>query len=359
MIIELKNISKTYNKCIEAVKNVSFGVEEGQIVSLLGPSGCGKTTLLRLLAGLERPEKGEIILRGEPVVRKNHFISPEKRGIGMVFQDYALFPHLTVQDNVAFGFKGKEKRKKKSKIQETIELVGLAGMEKKYPAELSGGQQQRVALARSLVLDPLLVLLDEPFSNLDVNLRDKMRHDVTRIIRQSKATAIFVTHDQVEALTISDKIIVMNKGEVEQIGSPRDIYQLPETDFVASFVGQSNILEGIIGEDSQSVITDIGKIPCHHTHAKKPGEKVSISIRPDSFEYDTDGPLEGIVEEYSYKGVNIDVTISVNKKYVSSDREKESNQKKRLLVHVHPELEVKKGEKLNFKVLSDFVAVIQ
>ena len=221
-------------------------------------------------------------------------------------------------------------------------------MEKKYPAELSGGQQQRVALARSLVLDPLLVLLDEPFSNLDVHLRDKMRHDITKIIRQSKATAIFVTHDQIEALTISDKIVVMNQGQVEQIGSPREIYQLPETKFVASFVGQSNILTGIIGKDSKSIITEIGKIPCQHTHDRKPGDRVSLSIRPDSLEYDPDGPIEGIVAEYSYRGINIDVTISVNTK----------SGKKKLLVHVHPEFEVKKGNKLRFKVLLDFVAVI-
>lgn len=312
MIIKLKNISKTYNGCIEAVKNVSFGVKEGEIFSLLGPSGCGKTTLLRLIAGLERPDKGVITLRGKTVVGENHYLSPDKRGIGMVFQDYALFPHLTVYQNVAFGFRSKEKSKKKNKILSTIELVGLSGMEKQYPAELSGGQQQRVALARSLVLDPLLVLLDEPFSNLDVNLRDKMRKEVTAIIKKSKATAIFVTHDQVEALTISDKIIVMNGGEIEQQGTPREIYQYPESNFVASFVGQSNILEGVIAESNNRIITEIGIVPCNHTHGKKAGDKVAVSIRPDSFELDQNGNITGVVENSSYKGTNIDVLISAD-----------------------------------------------
>ncbi|WP_408954450.1 ABC transporter ATP-binding protein [Natroniella sp. ANB-PHB2] len=344
MIIELSDIIKTYpGNEVPALKDVSFKVGAGQIVTLLGPSGCGKTTLLRLIAGLERPDSGVINIRGEEVAGKNSWIPPEKRGVGMVFQDYALFPHLSVEDNLAFGLKGRDQ----AKIIETLELVGLAGYATKNPAELSGGQQQRVALARALVRDPVVVLLDEPFSNLDMSLREQMRRDVTRIIRESEATAIFVTHDQKEALSISDKIILMNHGVVEQKGSPREVYELPETTFVASFVGQSNLLEGTIGSDVESVITDIGIFPYYHTHGKQPGEKVTLSVRPESFELDPKGSIQGVIEEIVYKGNTIDAVINVN------------DTSHNILIHIHPEIKLKVGDQVSVKVLPDFVAVIE
>ncbi|MCK8826095.1 ABC transporter ATP-binding protein [Fuchsiella alkaliacetigena] len=345
MIIELNEITKTYPGCESpAVKDVSFGVEAGEVLTLLGPSGCGKTTLLRLIAGLERPDSGQIIIRDQEVASSKSWIAPEKREIGMVFQDYALFPHLSVVKNIAFGLKNKSKEE----IQEILELVGLKGYGNKNPAELSGGQQQRVALARALVRDPVVVLLDEPFSNLDMNLREKMRRDVTRIIRQSGTTAIFVTHDQKEALSISDRIVVMNEGQVEQQGTPREIYELPHTNFVASFVGQSNIMEGTIGTDEESVITELGTFPCQHTHGKAAGEKVTISVRPDSFELDSQGSIQGEIEDILYKGETIDAVLNV-----AND---EINQS--LLVHIHPEVKVKNGDQLSFRILPHFVAVI-
>ncbi|MCK8816442.1 ABC transporter ATP-binding protein [Natroniella sulfidigena] len=344
MIIELSDITKTYPGTESpALKDVSFEVEAGQIVTLLGPSGCGKTTLLRLIAGLERPDSGVINIRGQEVAAENSWIPPEKRGVGMVFQDYALFPHLSVEDNLAFGLEDRDQ----DKIMETLELVGLADHATKNPAELSGGQQQRVALARALVRDPVVVLLDEPFSNLDMSLREQMRRDVTRIIRESEATAIFVTHDQKEALSISDKIILMNHGVVEQKGTPREIYELPETTFVASFVGQSNLLEGTIGSDAESVVTEIGTIPCHHTHGKQPGEKVTISVRPESFELDSQGSIQGVIKEVVYKGNTIDAIIDVN------------NTSHSLLIHIHPEIKAERGDQVSVKVLPDFVAVIE
>ena len=345
MIIELNDITEIYPECVcPAVCDVSFTVEAGEIVTLLGPSGCGKTTLLRLIAGLEKPDSGEITIRGEKVAASDSWVPPEKRNVGMVFQDYALFPHLSVEDNVGFALDDKEKDK--NKVQNTLKLVGLADQAKKNPAELSGGQQQRVALARALARDPAVVLLDEPFSNLDMNLREKMRREVTEIIRKSGATAIFVTHDQEEALSISDRIVVMNGGIVEQIGSPREIYELPETTFVASFVGQSNILTGTIGEDGASVITELGTFPCHHIHNKKAGEKVTISVRPESFELDKQGLIKGTIENIFYKGNTIDAIINVNE----TDDE--------LLIHIHPEIEVETGEEVSVKILPNFVAVV-
>ncbi|WP_035571932.1 ABC transporter ATP-binding protein [Halonatronum saccharophilum] len=347
MIIELSNVTKNFSGFeVPAVNKVSFGVEAGQIVTLLGPSGCGKTTLLRLIAGLERPSDGEIVIRGERVASKDSWIPPEKRSVGMVFQDYALFPHLSVEENVGFGLK--DKKGSKAKILETLELVGLASQVKKYPAELSGGQQQRVALARALVRDPAVVLLDEPFSNLDMSLREKMRRDVTRIIRKSNATAIFVTHDQEEALSISDKIIVMNEGKVEQKGTPREIYEIPETTFVASFVGQSNLVDGIIDSDGKSVITDLGTFSCQHQHTKgkQPGDKVTISIRPNSLKVDPQGSIEGIVEDVLYKGDITDIVVRV------SLDEKTYN----LLVHVNPERIIKRGDEVSINIMPTCVA---
>ena len=238
--IELKAVRKTYLGNEEpAVKNLSLRVEKGSIITLLGPSGCGKTTTLRLIAGFERADSGSIALAGKIVSDSDTWIPPEKRGVGMVFQDYALFPHLNVFNNVGFGYKEKDREKR---VYEVLALVNLRGYENRFPHELSGGQQQRVALARALARNPVVVLLDEPFSNLDADLRNQMRRDVASIIRNAGATAVFVTHDQKDALAVSDQVVVMKDGQIEQIGSPREIYQFPETEFVATFeIGRAHV----------------------------------------------------------------------------------------------------------------------
>jgi len=346
--IELKSVTKTYPGTREpAVKNICLAVEKGAIITLLGPSGCGKSTTLRLIAGFERADGGSITLAGKVVSDSNTWIPPEKRGVGMVFQDYALFPHLNVFNNVGFGYKAIDRNKR---IMEVIELVNLKGYEKRYPHELSGGQQQRVALARALTRRPVVILLDEPFSNLDADLRVHMRYEVKRIIKEAGATAIFVSHDQKDALAISDKIVVMHKGVVQQKGTPREIYQYPENRFVATFVGQSNILEGKIGTDEASVVTDLGIIPCSHTHGLQTGEKVYISIRPDGLEMDPEGQINGCIKESTYTGESIDAVVEVVL---------DNGIRQNLLTHIHPEKEVKAGDLVRFKVLPHFVAVIR
>jgi iron(III) transport system ATP-binding protein len=346
--IELNNIGKTYFGAKEpALKDINISVDKGTILTLLGPSGCGKTTTLRLIAGFERADKGEIKIGGKVVSSQSAWVPPEKRGVGMVFQDYALFPHLNVFDNVAFGYKEKDKN---ARIAEVLKLVNLSGYENRRPHELSGGQQQRVALARALARRPVVVLLDEPFSNLDADLRVQMRVEIKRIIKDSGTTAIFVSHDQKDALAISDKVVVMKEGEIQQIGTPREIYQYPENRFVATFVGQTNILAGTINDDKASVKTAFGIMPCSHTHDLSPGEHAFISIRPDSLELDDSGEIEGRLKEFTYSGDAIDAVVIV---------ETPSGECKDLLVHIHPEKVVDIGEILRFKVIPDFVAVIR
>ena len=343
--IQLKSITKTYGGSDgPAVKNLSLDIEKGSIVTLLGPSGCGKSTTLRLIAGFEYAESGRITLANRVVSDSNAWIPPEKRGVGMVFQDYALFPHLNVMDNVGFGYKGKDK---KDRIFEVLNLVNLKGFEKRYPHELSGGQQQRVALARALARRPVVVLLDEPFSNLDADLRICMRVEIKRILKEAGTTAIFVSHDQKDALAISDKIVVMKDGEIQQIGTPREIYQYPENTFVANFVGQTNILEGIMGEDD-TIITPFASIKCYHTHGFKAGSRVKISVRPDSFEVHPEGELEGRLLSTVYGGDTIDAVVEITKGSLTQ----------KIQIHIHPEKEYKIGEVVKIKVLPNFVAVL-
>ncbi|MDW7740240.1 MAG: ABC transporter ATP-binding protein [Bacillota bacterium] len=346
LVIELKNVTKTYPGCPEpAVKDFSLNVEEGSIITLLGPSGCGKTTLLRIIAGFEKPEKGSVFISGNQVAGDNNWVAPENRGVGMVFQDYALFPHLKVFDNVAFGYREKDKHQR---VQEVLSLVSLRGYESRYPHELSGGQQQRVALARALARKPAVILLDEPFSNLDAELKDQMRLELKSILKKTGTTAVFVSHDQKDALAISDQIVVIKDGEIQQVGTPKEIYQYPENTFVATFVGRSNLLEGIMADDACSVQTDIGKFPCLHTHGHLPGEKVCLSIRPDGLEMSDNGSLSGTIIELAYTGDAYDAVISVES----------SGQVHHLMAHIHPEEDVRIGTKINFMIIPEFVAVV-
>ncbi len=246
VILHLEEVGKQFpQNQTPAVQAIHLDLHEGDILGLLGPSGCGKTTLLRMIAGFEQPDTGTITLGGREVAGLDYWIPPEQRDVGMVFQDYALFPHLTVAKNIAFGLKNTKKKSSLGihrRVAEVLELVGLSGYEKRYPHEISGGQQQRVALARALAPHPALVLLDEPLSNLDVQVRLRLRQELRDILKVAGTTAIFVTHDQEEALSISDWVAVMQNGRLEQFGTPEAIYRQPASRFVAEFVTQANFI---------------------------------------------------------------------------------------------------------------------
>ena len=248
IILQVEAVTKKFtSKQSPAVNQVSFQLKRGELLGLLGPSGCGKTTLLRIIAGFEKPSMGKIELAGKIVSGEQYWVEPEKRNTGMVFQDYALFPHLNVAQNIAFGLQTKKprptKQEVKERVAEVLQLVGLGGLERRYPHELSGGQQQRIALARALAPQPELILLDEPLSNLDVQVRERLRHEVRTILKSTNTAAIFVTHDQEEAMAIADKIGVMQDGKLMQIGTPEEIYTCPQCKFVAEFVTQANFLQ--------------------------------------------------------------------------------------------------------------------
>ena len=241
--LRLRGVSKVFAD-VEAAREVSFDLARGQLLALLGPSGCGKTTTLRLIAGFETPDSGEIEINARIVAAPGIVVPPEQRRVGMVFQEYALFPHLTVGENIGFGLRGYARDTKEARIRSALALVGMEGFERRMPHELSGGQQQRVALARALAPGPDLILLDEPFSNLDAALRVRVRAEVRAILKQANATAVFVTHDQEEALSLVDQVAVMLEGKVQQVGTPRQVYYQPTTKDVAAFVGDSNFVRG-------------------------------------------------------------------------------------------------------------------
>ncbi len=271
--LQVDNITKRFG-AVEAVHEFSLHANEGEFITLLGPSGCGKTTILRLLAGFEQADTGTIRIGDTVVANKDTFLRAEKRHVGMVFQDYALFPHLNVQDNVAFGLNGSKKDKSK-RAEEMLFLVGLAGYGERMPYELSGGQQQRVALARALAPQPDILLLDEPFSNLDAALRVQVRAEVRAILRKAGTTTIFVTHDQEEALSLSDKVAVIFDGELHQVGTPFELYTRPATRQVAAFVGEANFLKANAkGSVAETVLGTVRLL------SPKEGE-IEVLIRPD------------------------------------------------------------------------------
>jgi iron(III) transport system ATP-binding protein len=276
---------------IPAVQNVSFEVGKGEIFSLLGPSGCGKTTILRCIAGLERADGGEI--RVDDVVyysgEKGRYVNTEERGLGMVFQSYAIWPHMSVFDNIAYPLQVRKVSKQEinDRVRNVLHLVNLEGLERTSATLLSGGQQQRVALARALIYEPKLLLLDEPLSNLDARLRERMRIELKQLQRRLNITTIFVTHDQTEALSLSDKIAVMNKGRILQLGSPYDIYDHPTEKFVAEFVGFANFLPGqmIVSHQADGLVevrTDLGNIKCHANIVNTSGGEFLVTIRPEN-----------------------------------------------------------------------------
>ncbi|MFQ5597924.1 MAG: ABC transporter ATP-binding protein [Nitrospiria bacterium] len=280
-VIELVKVSKIYPGSHQpAVSHVSFQVDRGDVLAVLGPSGSGKTTILRLIAGFEHPDDGSIFLNEQDVCRTGHCLPPEKRGIGMVFQDYALFPHLTVSENVSFGLRRLGRSERHKKVEGILEMVGLSAFGGKYPHELSGGQQQRTALARALAPDPIVILMDEPFSNLDPDMRMKMRQDVSSILRTSGCSAVLVTHDHEEAFAMADKIALLNNGRLEQHGSPEAVYHTPVTPFVADFVGQADFIAGRIQRDL--IVTAIGDLQNNSRFSS--GTEVWVMIRPDDID---------------------------------------------------------------------------
>jgi iron(III) transport system ATP-binding protein len=281
-LLRLQGVTKRFNPGgPPAVDALSLAVEAGQILALLGPSGCGKTTTLRLIAGFETPDRGSIEIRGQPMSAPGRAVPPEARGVGMVFQDYALFPHLGVGDNVAFGLGRFDRPARARRVAEVLELVGLGGLAERYPHELSGGQQQRVALARALAPAPALICLDEPFSNLDADLRALMREEIGKILRLTGTTAVFVTHDQQEAFTLADGVGVLNAGHLEQVDVPYEVYHHPATRFVAEFVGEADFLRCIVKEEG--IVSEIGTFRNPDGHPV--GMPVDIMIRPDDIDF--------------------------------------------------------------------------
>jgi spermidine/putrescine ABC transporter ATP-binding subunit len=279
----LENVVKTFNKT-EVVKKMSLEIKQGELVSFLGPSGCGKTTTLNMIAGFLDVDGGRIVVDGKPV----HLLPPNKREMGMVFQNYALFPHMTVFDNVAYGLKLRKVSKSEihTRVTEALEMVRLAGYEKRYPKELSGGQQQRVSLARALVIKPKVLLLDEPLSNLDAKLRQEMREEIVEIQKKVGITTIFVTHDQEEALAISDRIAVMYEGRIEQVDTPVAIYNHPQTDFVSRFIGEVNQIQGQVVEalnDNQCLVSLDGYEQVLSVHQPK-DSVIDFYIRPEKIQ---------------------------------------------------------------------------
>jgi iron(III) transport system ATP-binding protein len=291
--LKIKDLSKIFGEVV-AVDRVNIEIEEGELCTLLGPSGCGKTTTLRCVAGFYTPDEGEIFF-GEEIVND---VPPFKRNTGMVFQNYALWPHMKVLDNIAYGLKvrGVPRQKQRERVLEILDLVRLEGLEDRWPSQLSGGQQQRVALARALVIEPTVLLLDEPLSNLDAKLRVEMRTEIKKIQNRLKITSVYVTHDQEEALSISDKIAVMNKGKLQQIGTPRSIYEDPENRFVADFIGIANFIKGEVSDlNSEKEILEIRTDHDFDLTARlddfslKKGMTVLASIRPEAIMvYDRD-----------------------------------------------------------------------
>ncbi|MCW5876034.1 MAG: ABC transporter ATP-binding protein [Anaerolineales bacterium] len=295
--LEFKNVTKRYG-AHPAVRGVDLELAPGEVLTLVGPSGCGKTTVLRLIAGFERPDAGSILLAGRKVAGGAKFVPPEARGVGMVFQDYALFPHLSVSDNVAFGLPREQRDKREEKVEFMLRLVGLQGRGDAFPSELSGGERQRVALARALLPQPVLLLLDEPLSSLDADLRLKMREELRVLLKASKLSAIFVTHDQEEALYLGDRLAVMNRGQVEQVGTPEEIFNAPTTDFVAEFMGKGDFLPGTA--TAKGVETEIGLIG--PAVAAQAGAAVDLVLRADDVRFEADPEGASIILARHFRG---------------------------------------------------------
>ena len=313
--LELRDIARHYGSTV-AVAGVSLQVSKGELVALLGPSGCGKTTTLRIVAGFVKPTHGSVYLSGREITS----LSPHERDTGMVFQSYALFPHLSASENIAFGLKrrGVPKTEIVTRVERMLALLKLEGLGARMPSELSGGQQQRVAVGRALVINPAVVLLDEPFSNLDAQLREGTRIELRRIQQELGLTVLFVTHDQAEAMSISDRVAIMNHGRIEQLDSPRNVYTRPATRFIASFVGKANILEGrLVSRSAEGAFYDCAGLPLL---AREPGDGSdgALVLRPELIRIQLPGPplaafnmVTGVVSGVSYSGPVAQLEVSI------------------------------------------------
>jgi putative spermidine/putrescine transport system ATP-binding protein len=313
--LEIQNVTKQFGK-MTAVKDFSLDIKKGELVSFLGPSGCGKTTTLRMVAGFEYPSNGRIIIEGEDVTDR----PPNKRPVGMVFQAYALFPNMTVAGNIGFGMKIAKRPQEEidQRIEEMLELIHMPGLGPRYPHQLSGGQQQRVALTRALAMRPQVLLLDEPLSALDAKIRVSLRGEIRSIQQKLGITTVYVTHDQEEALSISDRVVVMNNGLIEQVGPPFEIYNYPTTEFVAQFVGTLNAFSaevldaqaGILGLDGQKIQTD------QDLKMMRNGDRIMIAIRPERVSFAEEGQkkanvLTGTIENITFLGSIVRVQVMV------------------------------------------------
>ena len=310
MFLALEGLTKRFGAST-ALSGLTLGVERGACLVLLGPSGCGKTTTLNLVAGFLAPDAGRIVLDGADITR----LPPHRRDMGMVFQDYALFPHMTLRDNVAFGLKMRGLRgpERAARAEAALQTVGLGALCGRYPAQLSGGQRQRVALARALVIRPRLLLFDEPLSNLDAQLREQLRTEIRTVLMDAGITAVFVTHDQTEALALADRIALLRDGRLEQFGPPAELFDRPATRFAATFIGGCNLLDGHIdGRDGNTVrvALDQGTVLA----PAQPGldGRVSIAVRPHRMRLDTAGPLQAVVETVEYLGTQTRVGLRLD-----------------------------------------------
>ncbi|MFB3816438.1 MAG: ABC transporter ATP-binding protein [Candidatus Methylomirabilales bacterium] len=316
-LLTLDGLTKRYGSLV-AVQDLSAEIRRGELVSFVGPSGCGKTTLLRLIGGFMQPEAGRILLEGRDVTP----LPPNLRATAMVFQNYALFPHLTVGENIGYALTIRRRPRAEiaRRVQELLSLVQLEGLADRRPVQLSGGQQQRVALARALSLRPQVLLLDEPLSNLDANLRIQMRAEITRLQRELRQTVVFVTHDQEEAMSLSDRIVVMDRGRILQTGTPREIYERPAAEFIARFVGAANFLDGVLGNghrEAAAVTTPLGTLRIQAAvNGHRAGTRVRLVLRPEAIRLEpasaaSQGPnrVPGRIESATYTGAVIRYTV--------------------------------------------------
>ncbi len=343
-VLSIKNLSKKFGKKLKyAVNDADLSVEKGELMALVGESGSGKTTLLRLVAGFEEADKGEICINGDTVVKDNFSMKPEKRKIGMVFQDYALFPHLTVGENIAFGLSKDNFPDKKARVKEILDMVGLNGFENRYPHILSGGQQQRVALARALAPKPGVILLDEPFSNLDAVLKDQVREEVRSIIKKAGATALFVTHDMRDALSSADRIAILKDGKIQQVGTPRELYDRPANLYVANFFGKINAMNAMAKDGVYKLKS--GEIK--GATAQEDGQLL-IAIRPENVEILThkkEDCFEAKVLLAQYFGDHQQVHATIGS---------ESN----IVIHAHEKILFHKGDTIYLRFNPDKIHVL-
>lgn len=312
-ILELRNITKEYDGKV-VLRGISLNIHEGEFLTILGPSGCGKTTLLRIIAGFEQPNNGKLLFKGKDLTK----VPIHKREINTIFQNYALFPHLNVFDNIAYGLKLRkvDREKIKKEVKKALDLVKLSGTEDKDVNDLSGGQKQRIAVARALVLNPKILLLDEPFAALDLKLRQQMQSELKKIQEEINITFIFITHDQEEAFVMSDRVVVLNQGQIQQIGTPQDIYNEPENKWTAQFVGSSNVIENGVFVNDYCVRFDGKKFACSDTGFGEQERNIDIVIRPEDIDLVAAGSgfFDGVIKNIGFKGLLWEIEVLANKR---------------------------------------------